>query len=268
LSRQIRSGTAQRCQSEPKGQRRRKERGQQPRRASQSHQWLPICIEIGSLLRRSGEVQRHAPLIRGSNGWDPWRGCFPLMVRAPLVGPFNASIDPIHGFAVWLLSSGFKRDVNASTCMTLNKELYLRSNYLTNAMTSFLLLLAVAGPTMAVKGTSIYYHTGESGSKLLAKGCAEHDSEGDCREGHRANAIYHDYSVQAGIDRNKCWPREVESNTKDGARRRSVWVAPPPYPSFSYGSYCLWSYPADDAANDFTSDGVVTMTIHQNRKTQ
>jgi len=102
---------------------------------------------------------------------------------------------------------------------------------------------------------------------ILPNGCAEHGPEGSCKEGHRANANYNDYSVEAGIERNRCWPREVDSNTKDGARRRSVWVAPPLTPASSMDDHCLWSYPADDAANDCTSDGVVTMTIAQSCKT-
>jgi hypothetical protein len=105
-------------------------------------------------------------------------------------------------------------------------------------------------------------------SKVLPNGCAEHVSEGSCKEGHRGNANYDDYSVEAGIGQNKCWPREVESNTKDGARRKSIWVAPPIDPYTSNNPHCLWSYPADNAADNCTSDGVVIMTIYQQRKTQ
>jgi hypothetical protein len=153
--------------------------------------------------------------------------------------------------------------------MALNKALFLQPLIvLIYAMISILLLLSLASPAIAVKGTSVYYHTGESWLKVLPNGCAEHVSEGSCKEGHRANANYGDYSAEAGIDHNECWPPEVDSNTNDGTRRRSVWVAPPSTPYSLFDPYCLWSYPFDDAANDCTSDDVVTMTIRQHCKTQ
>ena len=103
---------------------------------------------------------------------------------------------------------------------------------------------------------------------ILPNGCAEHGPEGSCKEGHRANANYDDYSVEAGIDQNECWPREVDSNTKDGARRRSIWVAPPSNLYSLFNPYCLWSYPVDEATNDCTADNAVTMEIGQHCKTQ
>jgi hypothetical protein len=95
----------------------------------------------------------------------------------------------------------------------------------------------------------------------------EHTAEKGCLLGKRVNVNYNDYSAAFPINLPGCWKNEVESNIESGARRRSVWVAPPKKSKWGDGLYhCLHKYPTNKTANVCESDKIVTATLMQDGK--
>jgi hypothetical protein len=102
---------------------------------------------------------------------------------------------------------------------------------------------------------------------MLSAEFADHTAEASCKPGKRANVNYNDYSAAFPINLPGCWKNEVESNIESGARRRSIWVAPPKKENYGDGIYhCLWKYPTNQTANVCESDRIVTATLMQDGK--
>jgi hypothetical protein len=128
------------------------------------------------------------------------------------------------------------------------------------------LSLAFSAFILFVNGSDVYLHTGEPESNLSAE-FADHTAEAGCLPGKRANVNYNDYSPPFPINLKGCWKDEVESNVDSGARRRSIWVAPPKEAKWGDGLYhCLHKYPANNTANVCESDKIVTATLMQDGK--
>ena len=125
------------------------------------------------------------------------------------------------------------------------------------------LSLALSAFVLSANGSDVYLHTGEPHSTLSAK-FAEDATEKGCLLGKRANVNYNDYSPAFPINLPGCWKDEVESNVDRGARRRSIWVAPPKEAKWGDGLYhCLHKYPTNNTANVCESENIVTATLMQ-----
>ena len=112
-------------------------------------------------------------------------------------------------------------------------------------MLALLYILALSGTAIRA-APNAWFYTGQLFLPLprLVTGSAV---ELNCTtpEGRDSNPNWDDYSKRLTTGRNKCWKKEWDWNTKDGARRRAIWIDK----KGKKDKGCLWLYEDSECIN-------------------